>query len=107
MLKQPVCDSAVGGCDRPVGKAIYAIDAFPDDAQLWRDDRLEARAIDNNKAPRGLAGDQMGLKESAGADLPLPNRQTRGQRVYCSLERRRRLWILPCVVLFGIPRYAF
>jgi len=34
-----------------VGKAIYAIDAFPDDAQLWRDDRFEPRAIDNNKAP--------------------------------------------------------
>jgi hypothetical protein len=34
-----------------VGKAIYAIDAFPDDAPLWRDDRLEPRAIDNNKAP--------------------------------------------------------
>jgi hypothetical protein len=26
------------GYDRPVGKAIYAIDAFPDDAQLWRID---------------------------------------------------------------------
>jgi hypothetical protein len=24
--------------NRPVGKAIYAIDAFPDDAQLWRID---------------------------------------------------------------------
>ena len=23
---------------QPVGKAIYAIDAFPDDAQLWRID---------------------------------------------------------------------
>jgi hypothetical protein len=34
-----------------VGKAIYAIDAFPDEAQLWRDDRLEPRAVDNNKAP--------------------------------------------------------
>src|SRR5271165_404728 len=36
MLKRPVWDSAV--YDRPVGKAIYAIDAFPDDAQLWRID---------------------------------------------------------------------
>ena len=34
----------------PVEKAIYAIDAFSDDAQLWRDDRPEPRAIDNNKA---------------------------------------------------------
>ena len=39
MLKRPVWDSAVEfGYDRPVGKAIYAIDAFPDDAQLWRID---------------------------------------------------------------------
>jgi hypothetical protein len=30
---------------------IYAFDAFPDDAQLWRDDRLEPRGIDNNQAP--------------------------------------------------------
>src|SRR5271166_5935711 len=36
MLKRPVWDSAV--YDRPVGKAIYAIDAFPDDAQFWRID---------------------------------------------------------------------
>ena len=50
MLKRPICDSAVGGCDRPVAKAIYGIEAFPDCAQLWRDDRLEPRAIDNNKA---------------------------------------------------------
>jgi hypothetical protein len=34
-----------------VAKAIYAIDAFSDDAEVWRDDRLEPRAIDNNKAP--------------------------------------------------------
>jgi hypothetical protein len=32
-------------------KHIYAIDAFPDDLQLWRDHRLEPRAIGNNKAP--------------------------------------------------------
>jgi hypothetical protein len=38
MLKRPVFDSAVSRYDRPVGKAIYAIDAFPDDAQLWRID---------------------------------------------------------------------
>jgi len=32
-------------------KLFTPIDAFPDDAQLWRDDRLEPCAIDNNKAP--------------------------------------------------------
>jgi hypothetical protein len=40
-----------------VGKAIYVIDAFPDDAQLWHDDRLEPRAIYNNKAPLPLTND--------------------------------------------------
>jgi hypothetical protein len=28
----------------------WELDAFPDDAQLWRDNRLEPRAMDNNKA---------------------------------------------------------
>ena len=45
MLKRPVWDSAVSRLYRPVGKAIYAIDAFPDDAQLWRIDGLAALRI--------------------------------------------------------------
>jgi hypothetical protein len=42
MLKRPICQWE---------KLFTPIDAFSDDAQLWRDDRLEPRAIDNNKAP--------------------------------------------------------
>jgi hypothetical protein len=38
MLKRPVWDSAVSRLLSASGKAIYAIDAFPDDAQLWRID---------------------------------------------------------------------
>jgi hypothetical protein len=75
MLKRPICDSAVGGCDRPVGKAFYAIDAFPDDGQLWRDDRLEPRAIDNNKAP-----------------LPPTNDCARGESTDVSPTQEARLW---------------
>ena len=48
-----------------MGKAIYAIDAFSDDAQLWRNDRLEPRAIDNNKAPLPPTNDSASLSRIA------------------------------------------
>jgi hypothetical protein len=42
--------------DRPVGKAIYAIEAFPDDAQLWRIDWIGGVAYNASVPSEPLIG---------------------------------------------------